>query len=329
MAGRRVLAVPLFRRASLPADVQLGHLLLERVGDLGQLGVLAAGRLQLVGQLLQLRATGHEAGQLGHGDLVLLPVAEAAAPLEDQEAVADRVGVVRVVGDEDDPQAALLGLDDVAQHHPGLLDAQGRGRLVQDQHLGPEVHRPGDGHALALAARQRADRLVDVAQVDAHVEQLLLGRLAHAGDVHGRALADLVAEEEVAPHRHQRHHRQVLVDGGDAAVEGLAGRVEVHVLALDLVGAVGVLVQPGDDLDQGRLAGPVVPKAAGHLGPADLEGDALEGDDVAVVLAGVGEPDQRRFGPGVGCGGHLDASARCRMKLLNRMAPSSRAPRKK
>jgi hypothetical protein len=59
----------------------------------------------------------------------------------------------------------------------------------------------------ALAARQGADRLVDVAQVDAHVEQFLLGHLAHGGDVHGRALADLVAEEEVAPDRHQRDHR--------------------------------------------------------------------------------------------------------------------------
>jgi hypothetical protein len=146
------------------------------------------------------------------------------------------------------------------------------------------------------------------------------------------ALADLVAEEEVAPHRHQRHHGQVLVDGGDAAVQGLAGRGELHRLALDLVGAVGVLVQPGDDLDEGGLAGAVVPEHTRHLGVTDLQGDALESDDVAVVLAGVGEPDQRRRGLGVGCvgcGGHLDASARCRMKLLNRMAPSSRAPRKK
>src|SRR4029450_2418655 len=111
--------------------------------------------------------TGHEAGQLGHGDLALVPVAEAAAPLEDEEVVADRVGVVGVVGDEDDAEAALLGLDDVAEHHPCLLDPEGRSRLVEDQHLGPEVHRTGDGHALALAARKGADRLVDVAQVDA------------------------------------------------------------------------------------------------------------------------------------------------------------------
>ena len=47
------------------------------------------------------------------------------------------------------------------------------------------------------------------------------------------------------------------------------------------------------------------------------------------LSAGVAEPDQRRLGRGVGCGGHLDASARLRMKLLSRMAPSSSAPRKK
>ena len=32
----------------------------------------------------------------------------------------------------------------------------------------------------------------------------------------------LGAEEEVAPHGHERDHREVLVDGGDAAVEGFA-----------------------------------------------------------------------------------------------------------
>src|SRR4029453_11759452 len=66
-------------------DVQLGHFLLERLGNLPQPGVLTTGRLQLVGELLELRATGHETGQLAHGDLALGPVAEAAAALEDEE----------------------------------------------------------------------------------------------------------------------------------------------------------------------------------------------------------------------------------------------------
>ena len=44
-----------------------------------------------------------------------------------------------------------------------------RGRLVEDQHLGAEMDGARDGEALALAARQRADRLLGIAQLDAHV----------------------------------------------------------------------------------------------------------------------------------------------------------------
>ncbi len=57
----------------------------------------------------------------------------------------------------------------------GLRDAERRGRLVEDQHLGAEIDRAGDRHALALAARERADRLVRVAHVDADPLHLLAG----------------------------------------------------------------------------------------------------------------------------------------------------------
>ena len=95
----------------------------------------------------------------------------------------DRVGVMRVVGDEDDAEPAVPRLRDVAQHDARLLDAQRRGRLVQDQDLGPEVDRAGDGHRLALAAGERADRLVGVADVDAHLAQLLVHRALRERDV--------------------------------------------------------------------------------------------------------------------------------------------------
>ena len=39
----------------------------------------------------------------------------------------DQVGVVRVVGDEDDAEAGVAGGGGVLQHHAGLLDAERRG----------------------------------------------------------------------------------------------------------------------------------------------------------------------------------------------------------
>src|SRR5690349_10732794 len=82
-----------------------------------------------------------------------------------------------------------------------------------------DVGRAGDRERLPLAARERADRLVGVADVDPHRVELLTHRLARGLRVEEAQRPDvphrLGAEEEVPPDRHQGHHREVLVDGRD------------------------------------------------------------------------------------------------------------------
>ena len=63
----------------------------------------------------------------------------------------------------------------MTQHDRRLLDAQRGGRLVEDQDPGAEVLGPGDRQRLALAAGQRPDELVRVADLDADVLHLLAG----------------------------------------------------------------------------------------------------------------------------------------------------------
>ena len=87
------------------------------------------------------------------------------------------IGVAHVVRDEDHAEALLPDLMDVFQHHRGLRHAERRGRLVEDQDLGAEIDRARDRHALALAARKGADRLVRIAHVDADLVHLLAGDL--------------------------------------------------------------------------------------------------------------------------------------------------------
>ncbi len=243
---------------------------------------------------------------------------------------------MRVVGDQDHTEAGVAGRGDVLEDHTGLLDAEGRGRLVEYEDLRPEIDGAGDGHALPLAAGEGADGLVDVAQVDAHAQQLGAGGPAHELHVEAAqgaaALRRLGAEEEVAPDGHQRDDGEVLVDGRDAVVEGRA-RVGQHgLLTLDLEGAGVVPVQPRDDLDEGGFACTVVAEDAGDLTRGDLQGDVLEGSDVAVVLADAGQLHQggrRVRGHGGGfAGGHLLASARLRTHALSSVASRSIAPRK-
>ncbi|CAM5711800.1 hypothetical protein SBADM41S_04385 [Streptomyces badius] len=239
--------------------------------------------------------------------------------------------MVRVVRDEDHAEAGVAGGRHVLQDHAGLLDAEGGGGLVQDEDLGTEVDGAGDGHALALTAGQGADGLVDVAQVDAHAEQFGTGRLAHLADVEALEGADarrrLGAEEEVPPDRHQGDDGEVLVDGGDAPVQGVARVGEGGLLALDEEASGVVTVQPCDDLDEGGLAGAVVAEDAGDLARVDLQRDVLQGFDVAVELGHVGQFDERGRAL-LGRGRHDVASARLRTHALSRVARSSIAPRK-
>ena len=102
----------------------------------------------------------------------------------------------------------------------------------------------------------------------------------------------LGAEEEVPPDRHQRDHRQVLVDGGDAAVQRLARAAEAHRAPSTSNSPRVVLVHPGEDLDQRRLAGAVVAEHAGDLARPHGVDTSRSAMHRAEVLADVADLEQ-------------------------------------
>src|SRR5262249_43969532 len=144
-----------------------------------------------------------------------------------------------------------------------------RGRLVEDEHAGPEIDGAGDGDALPFAAGKGADRLAGVADADADLGHLL------AGDTVGKAVVEaaewsepayrLTAHEEVARNRHQGDGGEVLVDGGDAVIEGVARALEGDRLAVEQHLAGARREDTGKDLDQRRFAGAIVAKEAEHF----------------------------------------------------------------
>ncbi len=154
------------------------------------------------------------------------------------ETVTDRHGVSYVVGDENDADAALLSLFHQNENLGGLLHAERRGRFVQNQHLGAEVHRLGDRENLALATRHRAHELVAVPDPRYAEAANLLQRDAvrefQVEELEGpETLARFSPQEEVAADAHQGDRREILMHRGDAGSPRVARRDEADRLTLN------------------------------------------------------------------------------------------------
>ena len=79
------------------------------------------------------------------------------APVDDRHAVAQRRGLLHVVGGQEDGSAARAK---AVQHAPELsarLRVEAGRRLVEEEHIGTADERAGDGEPLLLPAGERAE----------------------------------------------------------------------------------------------------------------------------------------------------------------------------
>ena len=94
-------------------------------------------------------------------DIAYLGGADNLAVLHYRHAISEMEDVMNVVADQEDTDTfALKLLDQLANLRRFLWPKCGRG-LVHDQNACVEEDRPGDGHGLALTARERLDRVLE------------------------------------------------------------------------------------------------------------------------------------------------------------------------
>src|SRR5439155_3234650 len=166
-------------------------------------------------------------------------------------------------------------------------------RLVHDHDSPTPRDRARDGDRLPLSARQAEDGLVDRLDADLQPAHLLLGAAAHrlliqeSEPGQRRRTQLLAAEEEVARRVEVVREREILVDGLDAELARLARVCDGDRSAIDRDLAGVSVVHPGDDLDQGRLAGPVVADDRVDLVRPEREVRLAQCDDTAKVLLDV------------------------------------------
>ncbi len=199
----------------------------------------------------------------------------AAAP--ERRVLGDVEGVAQLVGDDDRADTfEVAQLDDFLVHGDRRDRIEAGRRLVVEQDARLGRHRPGDGHAPPLAARQLRRLAVDeIGQAD-EAEDFLDARVG-VGRLPVQLLEQLVADvladrQRVEERPFLEHHPEVVADAHHVVL----GHV-VHLLAVDEdLAAIG-LEQAEDQPQDRRLAG-----AAGaekDLGVPGLqrEADAVRG----------------------------------------------------
>src|SRR5262245_3607196 len=125
------------------------------------------------------------------------------------DAVGDLEDMWHVVADQDDRQAALLDVEHQLEHFSRFLDAERRSRLVHDDDAAAESRRPHYRNALALAARERLDRLPNALDGEQPKRvQMPAGLAPHLGPIEpAEALPEqsrlslLAAEKEIVDDR--------------------------------------------------------------------------------------------------------------------------------
>jgi len=187
------------------------------------------------------------------------------------------------VGDDQDGLAHDELLERVLDELLALRIERGGG-LVEDEDGGVAQEGAGEGEPLLLAAGEQGAALADDGLVTlGHGPDEIVGVGVDRGGDHLFARGVRAAEQQVAVDGVVEEHR-VLGDDGDVAAQvGEAHRA--HVVAVDGDPAGGGLVEAGNEVGEGGLAG-----AAGADEGADRAGGNRGGEAVQDGLAGlVGE----------------------------------------
>ena len=172
--------------------------------------------------------------------------------------IAESPDLQEAMGDEDDGLAGLSPSADDVEHSLGEVRGQGRGHLVEEQHVRVDGQRARQVEDAQDRERQVTDR--GMAIQGWHAE---LADPAHEG-LHGRQ-----GEAQVGLHVQVRDQGGFLVDGDHAGLAGFCRRVHLARLAADDDAPRIRAYDAGQDLDEGGLAGAIGAEQAVDLARAD------------------------------------------------------------
>ena len=180
------------------------------------------------------------------------------------------------MGDEKDRDPPGLEILDHGEEGLHLLLGQGGGGLVHDDEFRVLQKGAADRDELAVRDGEVLHALVEV-DIEADEGDGVGGDGPGPAVVHQlAAVHELHVEGEVLHHAQVGEDGEILVDDLDAEGDGLHGSEAREGTSADLDAARVGLVDAGDHLDEGGLAGAVLAGKAVNLPRADLEAHPLE-----------------------------------------------------
>src|SRR6185369_14044644 len=197
------------------------------------------------------------------------------------ETVAELLGLFHVVGGEDDRLARPVDRGELLPQAETALRIEPRGRLVEEEDLGPVQQGAGDEHPLRQAAAQLLDARPGLL-LQAEVSQQLARSFAALG---ARQAEVTAMEVEVV------EHRQAAVQGVGLGDRGQAGAGQRR-LGHDVDAGHQRLAGGGDDARGEHADGGALPRAVGaqepeQLARLDLEIQPVDGEHFSAVRAAV------------------------------------------
>jgi len=214
-------------------------------------------------------------------------LSDELAVVDYADAVGNAVGLIHVVGGEEDghPFRLVHSLDVVPELIAGLW-VEAEGGLVEEQDSRGMEKAAGDFETALHAAGELLDLVVAALPELKELEELL-GALAadfcrytveHAVDLHVLPSSKVLVE------------RGVLKDDAEAAARFVLAPLRVE--TVKLYGAAGRPKQGGEHLDGGGFAGSVGAEEGENLAGGYLEGDVVDGGEGAEGLHEVLDADQ-------------------------------------
>ncbi|MNH09872.1 hypothetical protein D3C79_693330 [compost metagenome] len=188
------------------------------------------------------------------------------------------------MGDEDEAHPLIPQVPHEGEEHLHLAGIQAGGGFIEDEDLGRQGDGPGDGHYLL-----HGDRIVTEGQGDIHLEAVSrhdgLGLPGHGGSVDETETAGLVADEEVVCHRHVGQQVDLLIDGANPQALGMGCVRGGDGDAIEFDAPAVGLIDAGEGLDQGGLAGAVLAEQRHDLPPSQGEVHLMQGTHPGKGLA--------------------------------------------